>query len=1021
MLRLSAHLSLNIYPPKPSRHKNQNGEESKPTDHKGILSGISPKFNVVGHERGGYLLVATDRNEEGIVRTFIDLLDLNTKIIQQIYRHPETIEIIGASINQERTLVGFTIRKRSPVNLRHEDLYESFVADIHPKGRCFSMGVRKEAQRIWFLWPESDADQAKKTMSYFLFIINEEVINLFQVLFKAKSDGIIKMITLPTLRTVLVKGFVWCEWDVIRGYLFVISKPPKLPSSKPSDHLLRCFSFPDKKITLFEKEEKEAILIFEIQIQLQLEKRNSQVETYYLSSYNFMAQTQPLHQYIHMVQMRSGGLCLCHQRWKSETQSLDVAIFILHTKLKLDFNIQLENSTSNLKTPPRLLFDTLGDMLMLYIPGMYLQFIDCGHDHGPSPNLIATGDDVPKIPGYGLEDAPIVTSFDLFNPVTSPSGPDVHSHYFLECRTGCVFEFSFQLEEIWKVLELSDPACHVHWLHVAIIHIRDPQIIKKFIMKVIQEYPHVATPELFSEYLLGTSFLEMSSKLKTITEAKIERSMPLSGIENYFNESLQTKQVTLSPIQHYSMAANTKILKEKEEEKRFSLFVPNSAEMISSPPPAAMATTPGMSKFFRDLLGFQDSNRHRKPLQVKREKSLDLEEKLWVDHLGNFLGKSFPKEKPLVVPVAQEYQKILHAKIDHLLHCIEETDPNRNLTISFSLRESFASSLQELGLLPSSEFSAEFLRLGYRCLPRGIFVQYVHRGIFELDQQFLEGITTQFSQSNFQADLEFVYFITSRYTNQMRVVTMLNSNLEYFTYLTQYLISKIPITNLLNAVPSESDALDMEITNDSSFIPLTIFLHAVQNAPSLDREVLRVNAEKFFMDLFGGTDELDEEIPNGTRIAKKPSPHLEKDGDPIDDQVRIEMEEDQNPKDEIGLEVPSQDLESTLKNEEDPILPSEINQKDQIDQVDQMNGSDQVDYMNGDDKASVDDEEDELMQSMEELPSVESQQNGDRYSDEESANVEDASASRPKMSPITMEPTEADRSLIEGSNSEIRL
>lgn len=68
-------------------------------------------------------------------------------------------------------------------------------------------------------------------------------------------------------------------------------------------------------------------------------------------------------------------------------------MYLLFHKLKLDFTIPsttIDNEKLDIDKT-RVLFDSISDMLLIYVPKCYLQFIDCAPDHYPSFSLSLYG------------------------------------------------------------------------------------------------------------------------------------------------------------------------------------------------------------------------------------------------------------------------------------------------------------------------------------------------------------------------------------------------------------------------------------------------------------------------------------------------------------------------------------------------------------------------------------------------------------------------------------------------------
>eukprot|EP01119_Soliformovum_irregulare_P016619 TRINITY_DN4846_c0_g1_i2.p1 TRINITY_DN4846_c0_g1~~TRINITY_DN4846_c0_g1_i2.p1 ORF type:complete len:734 (-),score=252.26 TRINITY_DN4846_c0_g1_i2:289-2490(-) len=686
-------------------------------------------FTIIGHERSGLLIVA---ETDDLLTQEIYHYDFGKKKLEIIYKHPEKIQLVGCSVNEERTLIAFTIKRRVPNNYAMEDLYESFIGELHVKGGCYPMGVRTNVgQRVKFLWSDVDNPNTlpKKSMAYFLYFF-EEIINLYQVTYKSRPDGGVKITVLPTLKSVLGKPFTWCEWDAKRGYLYVIMpRPSKQGANKSTqEFMLRCFSFPDKKPSIFEKEEKDVTLVFETCLFIRL--HNSKMDPLYLNSFNLNSYLTPVTQFMKIVHMRQNALCLCHQhKYKPDSKFVDVSIYMLHSKLKLDLQVPIPWEQNSQLEIPRILFETIGDMLLIFIPGFFLQLVDCGQDHGPCPGIVISDQDhLPVLPGYKLGVSPVATNFDVLPLTDVTHGPDLKGHTFLECRTGVVYEISFDLENFWKIFELDEPELHIETLHLAIIHIQDVDLVKSLMMYLFHNSPQNAAPGIFTEYITGSSYFELTQRLRVMTESRMERVIPITGIEmynEYVNSFKGTKELKISPINNYSILPGggaKSPIREKDDERRLS-FPGSNSQRNSALPPLSPTPSPGVRRFFKDLLGLEDINRGMRT-SSKTEKDFLEESRKWaIEVLQAQLLAQFPKEKATCAFIATEYPKIQQLQVENLFRYIENSSENRNEIDSFRLWENFASSLQELRLPHPATFTGQFIRLGYKCLPRGYLFQ----------------------------------------------------------------------------------------------------------------------------------------------------------------------------------------------------------------------------------------------------------------------------------------------------------
>ena len=59
---------------------------------------------------------------------------------------------------------------------------------------------------------------------------------------------------------------------------------------------------------------------------------------------------------------------------------IEVTILVLHKNAKLNFRIPLNNYTQEEIEKTRVFFGRMGDMLLIWIPSVYVRFIDCSID-----------------------------------------------------------------------------------------------------------------------------------------------------------------------------------------------------------------------------------------------------------------------------------------------------------------------------------------------------------------------------------------------------------------------------------------------------------------------------------------------------------------------------------------------------------------------------------------------------------------------------------------------------------------
>ena len=232
---------------------------------------------VVGQTGDGVLLVATDGMDARFVaavseqgrcsmdeaeaarRTFIHSYEVATGKCEVLYTHNGLTTVVGASINNDRTLLGFSTLTRRDTGVATvgenglessitENEYESWLVEIHPQSNCYSLNViSREFQRVQFC--PVDKVSSRTRTSFFVFILDNVFIHLYQIAMKKRDRAPgFKIFAQPMLQTQLFKHFLWYQWDVESGHLYVIVTRPKAPDA---GHVLRGYAFNERRPDCF--------------------------------------------------------------------------------------------------------------------------------------------------------------------------------------------------------------------------------------------------------------------------------------------------------------------------------------------------------------------------------------------------------------------------------------------------------------------------------------------------------------------------------------------------------------------------------------------------------------------------------------------------------------------------------------------------------------------------------------------------------------------------------------------------
>eukprot|EP01087_Luapelamoeba_hula_P023032 TRINITY_DN8408_c0_g2_i1.p1 TRINITY_DN8408_c0_g2~~TRINITY_DN8408_c0_g2_i1.p1 ORF type:complete len:1045 (-),score=124.78 TRINITY_DN8408_c0_g2_i1:36-2840(-) len=815
----------------------------------------------------------------------IDTYDMKTKELRTVYVHKGgLVDIIAVSISEDRTLILFTICGHVPVGQTEEveEVYLSYLAEIESGKLWPFKGFHKSRPYLYFLGSSKPAglgsmlDEGSRTV-FFLFVnmdpapalgaqvwsigtsvtrnpltervtgrpqpertlvdsklvwhqFNPKTVTVYFLIFQAQKDGL----SLYTLRHYMLKVFKKPEaiFEIrdLTMNLTAASMPAAPESSSfrnsPATQSLRPHSSASGLPSAIIKLRKEAF------------NRNGVDRRIYRASEN-----------LRIVQMGANGACLCQQHSaevtgpSSSTSNIKVTIYVLHHRLKLKISIPIQTfapveSAEAKITNTRVLFDSIGDMLLIYVPGHYLQFIDCGEEHDPCPSLQFSGykfatllplqqrvdkseaspAGVEKETGY--QSLPCALSIDTM--ITSTSQSDLRGHTLLDAKNGIIYEYTLSREAVVKVFDSNAPEQHVYALHLATVHMKDAELVDKIMRYMCTKRPDMLTRALLKEYLVGTPYQEIRSKNM---EPHLLALLPVSSMTSLFDHCYQVrkKQNRTFMVCHkldIPLTPNNKRIINREQKARYA----GSATVSDT-----SAAAPSLHKFIFSFLGLDnqgrtapESPRNSCPpgMDGQPAPNSDPSNSRWdfVEALTSYMQSCYPKEtKSKCLAWAKDYSEQQMEQSNLLLKYISDTVHG---FVRFQVLELFHSVLEELNYPAPAQFAAEFAFLGYSYLPRNVFLQYVERKVFRVTDSLLDSIGAHLSPRN-PADVSFVYALAEQMDDKHQITRALKSHPQYKRVLVEHFH-----TQLRNPLMAESELAQH---NESFFMPASIFLADLLN------------------------------------------------------------------------------------------------------------------------------------------------------------------------------------------------
>eukprot|EP01112_Ceratiomyxa_fruticulosa_P019381 TRINITY_DN6334_c0_g2_i1.p1 TRINITY_DN6334_c0_g2~~TRINITY_DN6334_c0_g2_i1.p1 ORF type:complete len:1040 (-),score=189.52 TRINITY_DN6334_c0_g2_i1:92-3211(-) len=398
----------------------------------------TPRMTLIGKEREGLLLLSRDgRDTAGTPHTFIDSYDPKSRELRTLYTHPTPVIITGASISEDRALLIFTVKvsdPHDPLNTHSvvggtDGVHSSHIVELSPIGKTYSMDISLGFHKICFVYGIGE-----RGSSYAIVILPDEVI-MVQITTKMEA-GYVAISKKEKKRTSLNKRHVWYQFDMTRSILYLLS--PKSAKSVTDEYVLKCFQFAHHKYNTFYEIPLFISLPPPLSPALGLSSSSSnpsRIESNFPYPYVIGGLLPVVQPHITLVRLSGNGQCLCIQREVDSVCTIRVTIYFLHLKMRLDYAIPMTNLEGGWSeySKLRLVFDSIGNLLLVYLPGHFLQLLDCGEDHAPCLSLTMCGKEMATaIPdsqeSTSTHTPPLFSNFSPLSPHTSKSGNLSMSH-----------------------------------------------------------------------------------------------------------------------------------------------------------------------------------------------------------------------------------------------------------------------------------------------------------------------------------------------------------------------------------------------------------------------------------------------------------------------------------------------------------------------------------------------------------------------------------------------------------------
>ncbi|XP_078370920.1 protein pigeon-like isoform X2 [Oculina patagonica] len=781
------------------------------------------QVRIVGQERDHAIILSwNDSGPSGTAGhkvTYFGLYEPSQHHLKLLFIHDKKVMVTGASVNQERTLLAFTVTERyfglvdDPSSSDIPAIYKSFLAEIRPQNRIFSLYIERHTfQRVQFLYGEYlGYGSASKKESHMLFLHHKEAIGLYHIPMARFGDKGMIMSGQPRTQQV-TDEFIWAQWDSQNQRLYLVYPKDKSANSgyeeeqdvKP-DLIFAAYQFNERSTHV-------KVLKFPLPFpDVDLFAKTSYPEYHDVALAQTISEKHVNMQVVTLPGKGSFNICLQHPTAAAETKSLpgesarlssqlEYSVYVLHHGFLMNCVLPTVRPSRDLQNY-RIFFSSLNDYLMVYLPGHFLHLLNCSTELEPCHHIILQGDAVPKL--FSDDSVPNEPRLLLYlNKELSTSlqtGP-----YIFDSTSGNAFKYSFDKAALADLFGRTHmPSTRLAILHLAVIHLRHSNLIKKIFEHLSHDPASPECLDLLQEYLVGATYGTFRREL----EREAITLIPFTCVDTYrghLEKDINRKRITQIscsfvrdvPIEFQNVKSKMKqgalwtalLQNTKRLPPRFKLKAPNAhfyEQECDSEEETEVAPHLGlMQSLYRRLsaskfsgssesLSSQGSNRSRDFLDSTEEQRSVAEIKkqnMTIDRLASHLQNHLPREaKVKMQNIAIEYVKCQARQSEQLLRlfnqALEFTDNPFTLPLSlrgtmrevvfFQLVERYCTAVTELSFPVPSGFRTSMTCLGFRCLDRRMFLQYVDNGVLQLKKGFISRLVNEFEGEREEEGLVF--------------------------------------------------------------------------------------------------------------------------------------------------------------------------------------------------------------------------------------------------------------------------
>ena len=520
-----------------------------PTEDDQISDTIQRTSRLLGQTGNGEILFSWDRrNSDGEFITVVGLFSPQIKAHKVVYQHDSVTNICNASINTEKTLLAFTIKESAYEE--DQSLYDSYIAEIHPQGRVFTLNIpTPDFRNLQFLHvstpsPKSRLATKNVIASHLLVVIPQVLISLYH--FKMQQILLGAVLMDHPKQEIIRKHFSWYQWDPHSQWLYYArfeATSSKTSVSGKNSLLLNCenFSLPNHP------------LLFTVALPLPYnEQLYTATSTYYSSPFSFTLPVREMN--LQVLYRRDGYWCACLQHCtgvviddantdggSSVGSKIDYSVYIIHNGRVLDGQVPIPELSVE---PMYIHFMLIGCFVAVYVPDVMLHLLNLGPQVDPCHHLTFGSEDsafavvepvsVDELSAdteeLGSGNSSILETTPCLASATRGSLAGDYDPAVIDCNASIIYECSLNIPAFFSLFKTcSDSVLKEDLLHLMLVGFRHHGTALSMIEHICQTPLSMSDHKLFAEFIISSCYANVHFDCKKF----FSRQLPLTTARTY--------------------------------------------------------------------------------------------------------------------------------------------------------------------------------------------------------------------------------------------------------------------------------------------------------------------------------------------------------------------------------------------------------------------------------------------------------------------------------------------------------